>query len=217
MKTNPVPGTDHLVSAQFPSLGEPFQPLLWIPEHTGNRTAFCSLNIRRHPDYTDMIGKHPFSSMPPDIYSLMGYDDNGCSRCAPFEAWENPNCGTGYTIIPIQRTLTGEELADLGQALADHLGKPAGHYDSPIRAFRSDRMKEIVEVLESRDHLLGTMIAPNWLAESCNFHIGQCVTHHTEDGDEFPGIIKSFRDGQIEITWPNGITGIVQPETCHPG
>jgi hypothetical protein len=149
MKTNPVPGTDHLISAQFPAFGGPFQPLLWIPEFSYNRTAFCSLNVRRHPDYSNTT--QPHAAQPPDIYTLIGYDDRGCPRCAPFDGFVNPNCGTTYFVFPVARTISLDELEDIGQALADMLGKPPGYYAWPIRALRADRIALIEQILESRN------------------------------------------------------------------
>jgi hypothetical protein len=215
MKTNPVPGTDHLVSAQFPALGEPFQPLLWIPEFTGNRTAFCSLNIRRHPDYSKTT--EPHAAQPPDIYSLMGHDDNGCPRCAPFEAWENPNCGTAYTVISITRTLTHAELSDIGQAVADQLGKSPGHYDDTIRSLRLHRLESIAQVLAARDLLISTLNANDYHGEPTLFFTGMPVMHYTDDGQLFAGTIKGIADDLLHITWPDGEEGWEEPDTCYLG
>lgn len=149
MKTNPVPGTDHLVQPCYPHLGGPFQPLLWMPEHSGNRTAFCSRNVDRSPEFH--MDSPPKFNVPADIYTLMGHDDNGCPRCAPFHGAVNGNCGTHYFILPIKRTLTDAELSNIGQAVADTLGKPHGHYDDPVRSLRSDRIEAIRQVLQARD------------------------------------------------------------------
>lgn len=113
------------LTPQFPNHGDAYAALLWIPGFSGNRTAFCSGNAARMAD-----GR--------DIYTETGTDERGCPLCAPFEDAVNPNCGTGYGILTVKRTLTEAELNDIGSAVAEAIGKPPGHYDRPIRALRTD-------------------------------------------------------------------------------
>lgn len=96
---------------------------LWIPNHTGNRTAKFNLN---HEIFEDT--KHSIKG----IEAYFG---------------SNWNCGTGYCIIQIPLHWGEKELEELGKRVADKLNKPDGY--PTYRAIKADeRMPLIVETIQ---------------------------------------------------------------------
>lgn len=140
MKTNP----------ELPSFPQN-QALLWLPKWSSRRTAFTSRNYSRQ----DENGK--------DIYGDLGNDEKGNSLCAPFPCEDeqamqssNSNCSYPYLVIPIPDTMTELEINNLGNRVAEKLGKGKGYYDIPIRSLKMDRSKPIIEALTEMG------FAPQW-------------------------------------------------------
>lgn len=106
------------------------QALLWVPEFSGNRTAFQSYNghrgvvttvaevVDRHGGPPRQVERHDYSN---DMYGTgvneagntrLGHDERGVSLCAPFTVSQeepigwNDNCGTRYTLVPLRRAMT---------------------------------------------------------------------------------------------------------------
>lgn len=120
---------------------------LWIPEKNGNRTAFVSTRIARTGgSYLDMDA--------PDNYRTIKSEDlakHGVDSVMPFGAATNkkgqlqsanPNCGTGYTLIPVTFHVTDRTVDQLAGWIAAKTGKGASRY-----AVNEENIQLIVEFL----------------------------------------------------------------------
>ena len=62
-----------------------------------------------------------------------------------------------------------------------------------------------------------TMGATDYHGKPAIWTTGMNIMHVTDDGQLYPGTVKSIADGLLEITWPDGESGWEQPATCYPG
>lgn len=107
--------------------------VIFVPEFSGNRTAFVAGDVPRDEHYRTL----------PD----------GSSSQQPFEVWEedgkrvsmNPNCNTGYRIIEVPAWFNERSLRFVCREMVKRLGRPDGY---PIaRILRTDRMDLAREII----------------------------------------------------------------------
>ena len=61
------------------------------------------------------------------------------------------------------------------------------------------------------------LTATDYHGNPTTFTPGMKVMHCTDDGQLYPGTVKSIADDLLEITWPDGEEGWEKPNTCYPG
>lgn len=105
---------------------------IFAPYSSSNRTAFLSKLVKR----TESNFQHQ--------------DSKGVYPVAPFEFWEkegnfyseNPNCLTGYLLIPVPEWFSVKDLEATALMIANELTLDYGR-GSQIRAIKADR-KDII-------------------------------------------------------------------------
>lgn len=112
------------------------QKVIWIPQYSGNRTAFLStLTPRINDNFKDK-------------------NTDGVYPVAPFDFWKednkyyskNPNCGTVYRLLEVPEWFTDYALEDVATILQNHLGKNYGK-GNEIRAIKMGRENLITEII----------------------------------------------------------------------
>ena len=60
------------------------------------------------------------------------------------------------------------------------------------------------------------MGAESYHGKAIAWSVGMHIMHVTDDGQIFPGKIKSIADGLLEIEFPDSQSGWEKPATCYP-
>jgi hypothetical protein len=122
------------------------QVFLWLPGFAGDERAYCTYNEFR--DTPLAISQRRFHFLPEQ-------DANGASYAPPFPvsrethiSWHtNVRPPYPYHPVPMARTLSEEELTELGRKVIELLGEDAQAYPAPVTVLRNQNKTYILAAL----------------------------------------------------------------------
>lgn len=135
------------------------QAFLWLPGLSGEEAAFCS--------YNEMRGD-PGSGIDRRLNRKPAFDDREAYYAPPypvsretFIAWHTDHSPPfPYHPLPISRTLTAAEMADLASQVISLLGQEPEKHPSPLRVLNNDHKCSVLVALLRMELLDRFMASP---------------------------------------------------------
>ncbi|MES2657983.1 MAG: hypothetical protein V4689_05165 [Verrucomicrobiota bacterium] len=129
------------------------QALLWLPGLSGDEAAYCSYNeFRADPSYD----RRRYNLLPE-------CDRNGAHYIPPYPvsnethiSWHtNVSPPYPYHSVPLARTLSQEELADLGSTVIHLMKRSPKGWPDPVKVLRNDNKTFVLAALARMNLLPG--------------------------------------------------------------
>ncbi|GAA5126446.1 hypothetical protein JIN84_15500 [Luteolibacter yonseiensis] len=122
------------------------QAFLWLPGFAGEERAYCTYNEFR--DTPLSVNQRRFHLLPEQ-------DDNGAPYVPPFPVsrethicWHtNVRPPYPYHPVPLARSLSPEEFADLGRKVTELAGENPAAYPDPVAVLRNQNKTYILAAL----------------------------------------------------------------------
>lgn len=139
----------HTANLTVPSAHDLFpvnQVFLWLPGFAGDEQAYCTYNEFRET---------PLAPSQRRFHLLPEQDDNGASYAPPFPVsrethitWHtNVRPPYPYHPVPLARSLSSEELTELGRKVIELLGEGADSHPHPMNVLRNQNKTYVLAAL----------------------------------------------------------------------
>jgi hypothetical protein len=147
----------HNADLTIPSAHDLFPPdqvFLWLPGFAGDERAYCTYN-----EFRDT----PLALDQRRLHLLPEQDDNGASYIPPFPVsrethitWHtNVRPPYPYHPVPLARSLSAEELEELGRKVIELLGENPEAHSDPASVLRN----------QNKTYVLAAMAGMGWLSD----------------------------------------------------